>query len=1110
MRGDFSAWNKDRARNFRGTLHQQGRVLLDRDWNAQTEILNEWQETAGRDAFGAGVAAVPAEVPQSFRIVEAKIDAGTVRLSAGKGRVWADGLLVEAARDISNRVATYLNLPSGTVPVPADTPRDTVILETWLEELSPFQNPGLLIEPALGGVDTTERVQTAYRFRLFRMGEGETCGSIIPGLKDDFSAKGKLRVRLNPNAMSDGDCPVVESGGYTGFEHRLYRIEIAETAKTGSWFKWSQFNGGLVGTSDFDAVSRKVSLHGNKNAIVHSGLGEFYLEALELDEKFGYWRVIYGAKATLGPDHTLSLPPSGDPGEFLGALPPAPVSGKRFFRLWNGIEPIGSFVAAERDLPDLVGIKLQFDTGAAEKYTPADFWTFEVRAGGVGNPMLLVGDPASSAGAPPQGIFYHRVPLAEITWVGTVVSGGDIEDCRRVFQPLTKIKTCCTYRVGDGIHSHGDFTKIQDAVNALPREGGEICVLPGSYSENVHIHERTNIVIHGCGTHTRVGAVPADAGAARPAFLLTHSAAIEIRDMAIEAGPRSAMHIENSCHVTVRRCLVQMRDVYSLWQAVYSRGDDILLEENTIEILPADGRPPEATVPPRPGDALAPAGVNTPPHPVVLAGAARGGIQLAGGSDRVRILNNLIQGGTWNGITLGSLEKEEAEPEREDTPDIPETGDHCEKCKPTDLTGDTRSADGKPRFVSAGDLYDIEISGNRIADMGINGIGVVRFFDLMKDGDMIGVHGLHICDNVITRCMRLEAAKIGKAMERLLGYGGISLAKVRDLRILRNEIFGNGNSQLIPICGVYALFVQGLQIDDNRIFDNGHGSDVPGDLVTGGVRGGVHVWMVLPMVEKSAHGKYESSFIHRKSVRNGLSSCVMRDNFIVAPLGRAVTFFALGPSVVARNRLVTQGTTGKGLDLLAATVLVANLGISNEWTLGLFLMLVLSIKPKLTTVDSSTYCTLAKMYGTIKSEKPPALWPPLIRNWSTGKLLFTENQVTLDVIDEPTKVALSSVMALSLDDVGMVDNQCEVSSTNFFVASNAFVGGGSVRVADNRFSETWMRAFRSAVTVAGMNTTTDNQSTHCIKAKALLPGMLIFKDNLAMVEAFCPGQCKQG
>jgi type VI secretion system protein VasG len=55
----------------------------------------------------------------------------------------------------------------------------------------------------------------------------------------------------------------------------------------------------------------------------------------------------------------------------------------------------------------------------------------------------------------------------------------------------------------------------------------------------------------------------------------------------------------------------------------------------------------------------------------------------------------------------------------------------------------------------------------------------------------------------------------------------------------------------------------------------------------------------------------------------------------------AVTFLALGPVVLARNRLMTQGTTNRGLDLIAATVLIGNFGLSNEWTLGLLVMIVL-------------------------------------------------------------------------------------------------------------------------------------------------------------------------
>src|SRR5688572_17319059 len=111
MRGDFSAWNKDRSQNFRGTLHQQGRVLVDRDWNAQTEVFNEWQETSGRDAFGAGVAAVPAEVPTSFKVTKAEkilADPVHVDLSINKGRLWADGLLLGSAEDVV-RTATYIN-----------------------------------------------------------------------------------------------------------------------------------------------------------------------------------------------------------------------------------------------------------------------------------------------------------------------------------------------------------------------------------------------------------------------------------------------------------------------------------------------------------------------------------------------------------------------------------------------------------------------------------------------------------------------------------------------------------------------------------------------------------------------------------------------------------------------------------------------------------------------------------------------------------------------------------------------------------------------------------------------------------------------------------------
>ena len=171
--------------------------------------MGEWQQRAARDAFGAGVAAVPADEPLSFKITKAEIAGGQVKVSLNKGRVWADGLLVELPKDKEPpvlpsgvdaiRTASYLGPPIQAAPLPGAVPatgdRDAVILETWLEELSPFQDPALLIEPALGGVDTTERVQTAFRFRLYRMAVNDTCDSVIAALKD-----GLQRLKKKPLA----------------------------------------------------------------------------------------------------------------------------------------------------------------------------------------------------------------------------------------------------------------------------------------------------------------------------------------------------------------------------------------------------------------------------------------------------------------------------------------------------------------------------------------------------------------------------------------------------------------------------------------------------------------------------------------------------------------------------------------------------------------------------------------------------------------------------------------------------------------------------------------------------------------------------------------------
>jgi len=67
-------------------------------------------------------------------------------------------------------------------------------------------------------------------------------------------------------------------------------------------------------------------------------------------------------------------------------------------------------------------------------------------------------------------------------------------------------------------------------------EGGEICVLPGKYVENVTIDSRQNITIKGCGRRSHVVSPPGAGGnPAAPVFHVIGSQNIKIQSLFVEA-----------------------------------------------------------------------------------------------------------------------------------------------------------------------------------------------------------------------------------------------------------------------------------------------------------------------------------------------------------------------------------------------------------------------------------------------------------------------------------------------------------------------------------------------------------------------------------------------
>jgi hypothetical protein len=96
-----------------------------------------------------------------------------------------------------------------------------------------------------------------------------------------------------------------------------------------------------------------------------------------------------------------------------------------------------------------------------------------------------------------------------------------------------------------------------------------------------------------------------------------------------------------------------------------------------------------------------------------------------------------------------------------------------------------------------------------------------------------------------------------------------------------------------------------------------------------------------------------------------------------------------------------------------------------------------------------------------------------------GNIQFVDNQVVLDALDGVSTFALSAITLLTLDDLALSDNQSDCDLTLDFLATNALAIAFSTRATSNRFKEGLFNALYSAFTLAFLNTTTDNQGTHC-------------------------------
>jgi hypothetical protein len=1172
MKGDFSFLPFDTEPHYSDVLHQQGRVLLDRDWNEAAAIAAGWRAAAGRDAFGEGVLAVPSNSIDAFKVLGARTDGAVVEVELDAGRAWADGLSL--ALDLAGTFrATYFAPPFQT---PAATPagiaagvRDLVVLDVWEDTVSGFQDPPDLIEPALGGPDTTERSQSFFKLKLLRLGPNEDCGAAA-GLADDFAARGRLTVSPAPVLTITGDCPLETGGGYTGLEHYLYRIEVAEPDAAGrARFKWSQWNGGLVGRGLYAAGapgSGTVTITANDQMINHCGATVFFLEALAFDGALGSWNIVMTADATLALDGILSL--TNVQGPWPAA---APATG--FFRLWNGIGPVADFPAGGPNPVELKdGIRLAFDAATAgnTNYQPGDYWTFPVRASGA-----AFEPPVWPANAPPQGVRHHRVALAILDWNAAAPAAitqaeGAIDDCRRPFRPLSNQKICCSYIVGDGRTSHGDFDAIEEALRHLPASGGEICLLPGLHQTNAVIDGRRNVRIKGCGARTKV--IPRKEGVLLPIFTVSSSVDICLEHMdmvtlsgtaiVIGAGKGGGVDgIEVACNrilgctgairargarrVNIHHNRIRMLDKRGGGVAIYLAGDDSLIERNDIRLVPAARMPPlDVPEEPEPQDPNDPCikidivylnprlftrYVNTVWEillpPVILLEQpyrALGGIQLGGGCERVRVLENTVAGGAGNGITLGApIQLPPPEPEhiftldqeasgavrvlgpdgqpranvqitltntatnvadvRVSGPDgtFPlgsnaasyrvtegEPGMHIDKLEFRPDTGNGFSLtimlkeDEAPGGEDASFLYDITIERNEISEMGLSGIGVMA-------------------GTVAPGLLRASAMAAAQAQ---LG------APVIKLRILDNRIgrcllnsFDAALRATVMVQGVGGISLgmcQALAIVGNHIEDNGTSGANPvcGIFVYYGEDVEITHNRVLgngPLTPDVNAGSLDAG--HRGGI---VLMAVSNYSVFAAPPPAEGDVFNRRPAARIHENLVDQ-PVGRALYASAlGPVQCTDNAFSSE----------LSGPSEEERLAGTVF--LYDAGGIATAGAGNTAWRPARAAGAAtvlpgGNVMFTANQSRTGQGNTSTACHVIA----TLDDLAYQDNQsASLRSGDLF--ANVMLTATTLRATGNRLSERGPETKLSLFTQAiNMNNTSFNQGDHCIVATDANPAM---------------------
>ncbi|NEO98505.1 MAG: hypothetical protein F6K58_07480, partial [Symploca sp. SIO2E9] len=445
MKGDFTRWTFDASKRYSSVRLQQGRVLLDADWNEQLDITAYREQTANKEIIGLN------GVPDldSFAV-----GFNGEQITLKKGLCYVEGVLCENLEDYQLDITEVPGIEEG---------KDYLVyLEVWQHHITAIEDEQLL-EKALGGPDTTTRTQTYWRLKAKGLGGKKEWRQVWKKFLEDNDKdkeKRKLKVDISQGNLSND----------------LYRVEIHkdENNSEKTTFKWARNNASMVAKLNKPLAAQKVNIKTNNQFQPEEGNWiEITAEDFVKTGKPGLFLMVDAVQ-----DNVLSINPDSWSGNenLIQEI-------NNFFNNGN-IITVRIWGAEAKDIPteDFIdlenGLKVCFS--GEGKYRTGDYWLIPTRS------PRNVEWPEDEKKT--DGIVYHYCPLAIVSNNGRWTAK---QDCREVFPALTEMARETTEENGRklsiGVHSYNDARRADEEVlekhkeDQLDIQGGKQLTLNAGY-----------------------------------------------------------------------------------------------------------------------------------------------------------------------------------------------------------------------------------------------------------------------------------------------------------------------------------------------------------------------------------------------------------------------------------------------------------------------------------------------------------------------------------------------------------------------------------------------------------------------------------------------------